>query len=135
MTFSKDKSAQTTGKIVSVSYRLWLHLLTKSVLNPTKLRGVIYDQSVDSSCFTLWELTSTARIKWRSQFIQFTYIYMLYIHMYIKYCKYCMYVYLFIIFLYIYIHYIYDNWVDIYINILHIYIYILHIYHIYLYIS
>ena len=50
---SKDKSAQTTGKIVSVSYCLWLHLLTKSVLNPTKLRGVIYDQSVDSSCFTL----------------------------------------------------------------------------------
>ena len=47
----KDKSAQTTARVVSVAYRLWLPFLINRVLNLTKLRNVIYDQSVDSSCF------------------------------------------------------------------------------------
>ena len=47
----KDKSAQTTARVVSVAYRLWLPFLINRVLNLTKLRNVIYDQSVDSSYF------------------------------------------------------------------------------------
>ena len=49
----KDKSAQTTARVASVAYRLWLPFLINRVLNLTKLRSVIYDQSVDSSCFAL----------------------------------------------------------------------------------
>ena len=46
----KDQSAQTTARVVSVAYRLWLPFLINRVLNLTKLRSVIYDQSVGSSC-------------------------------------------------------------------------------------
>ena len=62
----KDQSAETTARVVSVTYRLWLLFLINRVLNLTKLRSVICDQSVDSSCFALWELISTAQIKWGS---------------------------------------------------------------------
>ena len=66
MKILKDQSAQTTARVVSVVYRLWLPFLINRMLNLTKLRSVIYDQSVDTSCFALWELISTAQIKWRS---------------------------------------------------------------------
>ena len=51
--FLKDQSAQTTARVVSVAYRLWLPFLINRVLNLTMLRSVIYDQSVDSSRFAL----------------------------------------------------------------------------------
>ena len=47
-------------------YRLWLPFLINRVLNLTKLRSVMCDQSVDSSCLTLWEIISTAQTKRRS---------------------------------------------------------------------
>ena len=53
MKFLKDQSAQTTARVVSVAYCLWLPFLVNRVLNLTKLRSVIYDQFVDSSCFAL----------------------------------------------------------------------------------
>ena len=40
----------------SIAYRLWLPFLINRVFNLAKLRSVIYDQSLDRSCFTLWEL-------------------------------------------------------------------------------
>ena len=49
----KDQSTQTTARVVSVAYRLWLPFLINRVLNLTMLRSVIYDQSVDSSRFAL----------------------------------------------------------------------------------
>ena len=49
----KDQSAQTTARVVSVAYHLWLPFSINRVLNLTMLRSVIYDQSVDSSCFAL----------------------------------------------------------------------------------
>ena len=51
-------------------YRLWLPFLINRVLNLTKLRSVMCDQYVDSSCFTLWEIISTAQTKrrpWRTR--------------------------------------------------------------------
>ena len=62
----KDQSAQTTARVVSVTYRLWLAFLINRVLNLTMLRSIIFGQSVDNSCFALWELISTSQIKWRS---------------------------------------------------------------------
>ena len=38
----KDESAQTTARVVSVAYRLWLSFLINRVLNLTKLRSIIY---------------------------------------------------------------------------------------------
>ena len=49
----KDQSGQTTPRVVSVASGLWLPILINRVLNLTKLRIIIYDQSVDSSCFVL----------------------------------------------------------------------------------
>ena len=49
----KDQIAQTTARVVSIAYHLWLPFFINRVLNLTKLRSVIYDQSVDSSCFAL----------------------------------------------------------------------------------
>ena len=49
----RDQSAQTTARVVSVTYCLWLTLSINKVLNLTKLRSVLYDQPVDSSCFAL----------------------------------------------------------------------------------
>ena len=62
----KDQSAQTSARIVSVAYRLWLPFLINRMLNLTKLSSVTFDQSVDSSFFALLELISTAQIKRRS---------------------------------------------------------------------
>ena len=62
----KEQSAQTTARVASIAYHLWLPFLIDRALNLTKLRSVIYDQSVDSSRFALWELISTAQIKGRS---------------------------------------------------------------------
>ena len=62
----KDQSTQTTARIVSVAYRLWLPFLINRVLNLIKLRSIIYDQSVDSNRFALWEFISTGQIKRRS---------------------------------------------------------------------
>ena len=59
----KDKSAETTAGVVSVLYRLWLPLLINGVLILLKLMSAIYDQTVDISCFVVWELISTAQIK------------------------------------------------------------------------
>ena len=39
----KGQSAQTTARVVSVAYRLWLPVLINRVLNLTKLRSVICD--------------------------------------------------------------------------------------------
>ena len=36
----KDQSAQTTARVVSIAYRLWLPFLINGVLNLTKLRSV-----------------------------------------------------------------------------------------------
>ena len=66
MKILKGQSAQTTAGVVSVAYCWWPPFLINRVLNLTKLRSVIYDQSVDSSCFVLQELISTAQMKWRS---------------------------------------------------------------------
>ena len=49
----KDQSAQTTARNLSIAYGLWLPFLINRVLNLAKLRSVIFDQSVDSSCFAL----------------------------------------------------------------------------------
>ena len=49
--FLKNWSAQTTARVVSIVYRLWLPFLINRVFNLTKLRSIIYDQPVDSSCF------------------------------------------------------------------------------------
>ena len=49
----KDKSAQTTSRVVNVVYRLWLPFVINRVLNLTNLRSVIFYQSADSSCFAL----------------------------------------------------------------------------------
>ena len=49
----KDQAAKATARDVSLSYRLWLPVLINSVLNLTKLRSIIYDQSLDISCFGL----------------------------------------------------------------------------------
>ena len=49
----KDQIAQTTARVLSIAYHLWLPFFINRVLNLTKLRSVIYDQSVDSSCFAL----------------------------------------------------------------------------------
>ena len=49
----KDQTAQTTASVVSLAYCLGLPFLINRVLNLTKLRSVILDQSVDSSCFIL----------------------------------------------------------------------------------
>ena len=49
MKILKEQSAQTTARVVSVAYRLWLPFLINRVLNLTMLRSVIYDQSVDSN--------------------------------------------------------------------------------------
>ena len=49
----KDQSTQTTARIVSVAYRLWVPFLINRVLNLIKLRSIIYDQSVDSIRFAL----------------------------------------------------------------------------------
>ena len=64
--YMKDQSAQTTARNLSIAYGLWLPFLINRVLNLAKLRSVIYNQSVYSSCFTLWELINTAQIKRRS---------------------------------------------------------------------
>ena len=53
MKILKDQTAQTTARVVSVAYRLWLSFLINRVLNLTKLRSILYDQCVDSSCFAL----------------------------------------------------------------------------------
>ena len=53
MEILKDQSAQTTGRVRSFAYRLWLPFLINRVLNLTVLRSLIYDQSVDSSRFAL----------------------------------------------------------------------------------
>ena len=57
----KEQSAQTTPRVVSVQYCLWLPFSINS--GQFNLSSVIYDQSVDSSCFALAELISTAQIK------------------------------------------------------------------------
>ena len=49
----KDERAQTTAKVVIVAYCSCLHLLISRVLIITMFRSVIYNQSVDSSHFTL----------------------------------------------------------------------------------
>ena len=49
----KDQGAQTTTTAVSIAYRLWLPFPVNRVLNLTKLKSLICDQSVDSSCFAL----------------------------------------------------------------------------------
>ena len=42
----KDQSAQTTARVVRVTYRLWLPFLINRVLNLTKLRSVTKEHSV-----------------------------------------------------------------------------------------
>ena len=49
----KQQKAQTTTRVVSVAYHLWLPFSINGVLNLTKLAGVIYDQYVGSSYFVL----------------------------------------------------------------------------------
>ena len=51
MNIRKYQNAQTTAVVVGVGNRLWLPFLIYRVLNLTKLRSVIFDQSLDSSCF------------------------------------------------------------------------------------
>ena len=63
----KDQNAQTTDWVVSIAYRLWLHFCINRVLSLTKLRGIIYNQSVGNSCLAPWELIRTAQIKRRSR--------------------------------------------------------------------
>ena len=47
----KDQCAQTTARVASVEYRLWLPFLIDKVLNWTKLRSVIYDiLYISSTC-------------------------------------------------------------------------------------
>ena len=53
MKILKDQSAQTTTRAVDIAYRLWLPFSINRVLNLTKLRSIISDQSADSSCFAL----------------------------------------------------------------------------------
>ena len=53
MKILKDQSAQTTARAVGIAYRLWLPFSINRVLNLTKLRSIISDQSADSSCFAL----------------------------------------------------------------------------------
>ena len=53
MKILKDRSAQTATRAVGLAYRLWLPFSINRVLNLTKLRSVIYDQSADSSRFAL----------------------------------------------------------------------------------
>ena len=87
----KDQSAQTFAKVVSVAYCLWLPFLINIVLNLTKLRSVILDQSEDSSCFALWELISAAQIKrrsWRTRVLKLSlaYCYIAYANIYMYKC-------------------------------------------------
>ena len=42
MKILKDQSAQTTARVMSIAYRLWLPFLINRVLNLTKLRRYIY---------------------------------------------------------------------------------------------
>ena len=42
ITILKDQSAQTTARVVSIAYCLWLPFLMNRVLNWTKLRSIIY---------------------------------------------------------------------------------------------
>ena len=58
----KDQSAQTTTRAVGLAYRLWLHFPINRVLNLTKLRNIISDQSVDSSCFALQHSSDQMKI-------------------------------------------------------------------------
>ena len=53
MKILKDQSAQNTPRVVSVANCLRLPLLINRVVNLTKLRSIIYNQSVDSSCLAL----------------------------------------------------------------------------------
>ena len=53
MKILKDQSAQTTTRAVGIANRLWLPFSINRVLNLTKLRSIISDQSADSSCFAL----------------------------------------------------------------------------------
>ena len=53
MKILKDQSAQTTPRVVSVANPLLLPFLINRVVNLTKLRSIIYDQPVDSSCLAL----------------------------------------------------------------------------------
>ena len=51
----------------------WLPFLINGLFSLRKLRSVIYDESVDSSCFVLWELISTGQIKsrcWRTRVLK-----------------------------------------------------------------
>ena len=49
----EEHKAQTTARVVSVTYSFWLPLLINRVLNLTNLRNVISDQYGESSCFDL----------------------------------------------------------------------------------
>ena len=53
MKILKDQSAQTTTRAVGIANRLWQPFSINRVLNLTKLRSIISDQSADSSCFAL----------------------------------------------------------------------------------
>ena len=73
MKMLKDRYAQTTARVVSVASCLWLPFLINGLFSLRKLRSVIYDESVDSSCFVLWELISTGQIKsrcWRTRVLK-----------------------------------------------------------------
>ena len=61
-----NENAQTTGSVVSVANCFWVHFSINRIIKLTESRSVIYDQSVDSICFAVWELISTAQLKRRS---------------------------------------------------------------------
>ena len=83
----KDQNAQTTARVVNVAYRLWLPFLINRLLNWTKLRSLIYDQSIGSSCFALWGLTVQLRSKEMYVFTLYKCIQIyIYIHTYICVC-------------------------------------------------
>ena len=55
----KDPSAYTNARVMRVTYRLWIPILINRVINRVlKLRSGIFDQSIDRSCFALWELNT-----------------------------------------------------------------------------
>ena len=55
----KDQSAYTNARVMRVTYRLWIPILINRVTDRVlKLRSGIFDQSIDRSCFALWELNT-----------------------------------------------------------------------------
>ena len=63
MKILKDQSAQTTTRASGLAYRLWLPFSINRVLNLTKLRSVIKDQSLHSNYKGVLELKKTYILK------------------------------------------------------------------------